>query len=693
MSKRSRELFTPVFLVALLLMVGFGVWCVSLVLTVREQRKQLETRVGWLSMIQRCQSELEETHSEPPKSLTNCIREISLASEMYPTLPEELAKPLEDQLGAALQKISSENKEALLRTLGKAIAQIRKQTGAISASLGKEWDQLNVLVLLSLLLAVTNLLLLMFAQRSNGRLQDTSQRLEQELKARLQSEAALVAVEDRVLLLEHATGELGVGIALFDESGSLTYTGPALRTVLSEWKDTARFWEEIRPHIPKAQPCEICNEPTRKGRAEARLQPPTGESRMFALLFSGHGHEIGHERENILLVQDVSELEKLRAQLQQSERLSSLGMLAAGLAHELNNPLAYILLNLTHMEKSLYSLLSNPKQQESIDTMEELAESIEGAKRLQQIIGDVKLFARPQEQNPTSISISRVLEAAFNVAAPQLRKRAIPERKLAPDLPFVMANESRLGQVFLDLLLNAVRTIPEGQQSRHRVTLRAFVEESNVIIEVSDTGEGIDPNHLPHIFDPFFTTKAANIGAGLNLAISHRWIASLGGELTVKSVPNQGTTFRVALPSSAPAEDTSKRSETPAQLVGGARILVVDDERPILTSLQKALSEHSLTLASGVSEALKILGDGESFDLILCDLNMPERNGEELFHSLLERRPEYQNKFIFMSGGGFTPREKFFVAYLEANSIEKPFDIEQLRQKITNARRRTEIVS
>jgi CheY-like chemotaxis protein len=209
---------------------------------------------------------------------------------------------------------------------------------------------------------------------------------------------------------------------------------------------------------------------------------------------------------------------------------------------------------------------------------------------------------------------------------------------------------------------------------------RADHERHRVIIEISDTGAGISPENISRIFDPFFTTKAVGVGTGLGLAISQRIIADADGELTVRSVLGQGTTFFIALPI-AKLATLAVASTAPADAAGErGRVLVIDDEELVLRSIHRALrEEHDIVSLTAATDAVVRIMAGERFDLILCDLMMPDMTGMDLYRELLQIAPDQAERMIFLTGGAFTPNARRFVSESGNEHLEKPFSPSNLR--------------
>jgi PAS domain S-box-containing protein len=243
-----------------------------------------------------------------------------------------------------------------------------------------------------------------------------------------------------------------------------------------------------------------------------------------------------------------AELEATRNALVQAERLATAGQLAAGVGHEINNPLAYVLANVMYAVEELGQLQRPQPGVDLEEVLRALVQAQMGAERIRDIVRDLRIFARGDPEAMGPVDVQAALEFSIAMSAHEIRQRAQLVRQYG-QVPFVRANESRLGQVFLNLLLNAAQAIPEGAVDTHRVTVATRqAEEGWVAIEVRDTGKGIAPEHLRHIFEPFFTTKPVGVGTGLGLSVCHGIVAGLGGTIQVESTPGQGSTFRVLLP-------------------------------------------------------------------------------------------------------------------------------------------------
>lgn len=386
------------------------------------------------------------------------------------------------------------------------------------------------------------------------------------------------------------------------------------------------------------------------------------------------------------------EKKKMQEQLLISDRMATVGLLAAGVAHEINNPLAILASNLDLVAQQVSQLTADKPRDGSPDAsasrLADLAESLgdarEAAERVRLIVRDLKVLSRSGDAvSHNLVDIRGVLESAIRMASNEVRHRARLTRAYA-DVPPVYGNESRLGQVFLNLIVNAAHAIPEGHAETNEIKFVIRMEApGRVAVEIHDTGAGIPDDALPHIFDSFFTTKAATAGTGLGLAICRRIIAEHDGEISVQSQVGVGTVFRTLLPA-ASQQAAGSSAEPPAVVAGRrGRILAVDDEPMLCSVIQKILgADHDVTTITSAKEALRMVGEGARYDLILCDLMMPEMTGMDFHARLTQLAPDQAAKFIFMTGGAFTEGTRTFLADARNVSIEKPFRAKTLREQV-----------
>ncbi len=332
--------------------------------------------------------------------------------------------------------------------------------------------------------------------------------------------------------------------------GQLAFTNPAAAALLGYEQASElqrrRLEELVVPEdvevltgsVEHGTPCEV-HFLHRSGRQVL------GEVVTFPLAFE-------QQQVRVSIVRDITERKQLQEKLHSADRMASLGTLAAGVAHEINNPLSFMLSNMRFISDELRGLPAEDGGALGArrgEGQEALVPPLSGGARVREIVKDLKLFSRRDEGMLEPVNLHAVLDLCGNIARNQLKYRA----RLVKDygeLPPLHASESRLGQLFLNLIVNAAQAIPErGGEKDHEVRLTTRMEgEEWAVVEVKDTGVGIAPEHLSRLFDPFFTTKPVGVGTGLGLSICHGIVVAMGGRITVESEPGRGSTFRVMLP-------------------------------------------------------------------------------------------------------------------------------------------------
>jgi two-component system, cell cycle sensor histidine kinase and response regulator CckA len=402
----------------------------------------------------------------------------------------------------------------------------------------------------------------------------------------------------------------------------------------------------------------------------------------------------------VLYVRDATDEREREIGRLQAEKLASIGLLAAGVAHEINNPAAFVLANIEALtghlrlvEERLRAPDVEGARQGISDLLFEanviLQESKEGMARIHRIVRDLGSFSHTDEEAIVPMDVNLAIDSALGMLRNELKYRARVERDLRAKR-LVRASAPRLGQVFLNLILNAAQALDEAGSRRNLVIVRSFDEGPEVVVEISDNGPGIAAEVLPRIFESFFTTKPRGMGTGLGLPISLGIVRTLGGELIVDSRAGAGATFRVRLPadeSSVPARPSTPAT-VPARGYPRRRVLAVDDEALLLKAYRRMLGEaHELTTALGGTEALRILARDVAFDVVLCDLQMPEVSGMELYAAVRERFPSLADRFVFVTGGAFSSDARKFLEDSVAVVIQKPFRVEDMLSLIDRTAR------
>jgi PAS domain S-box-containing protein len=365
---------------------------------------------------------------------------------------------------------------------------------------------------------------------------------------------------------------------------------------------------------------------------------------------------------------DISERKRLEAKLAQVDRLASMGLLAASIAHEINNPLAYVSANLDSLGEELGKLGSD-----ALDLVELVGDAVDGVRRITKIARSLRIFTRLDEAERVQVDVNATLEWALRLVRTEAEFRATLVVELGT-VPAVVGSSGRLSQVFLNLLMNAAHAIPEGHPDAHRIEVRSWSEDDWVVVEIGDTGHGIPLEIRDRIFEPFFTTEEIGVGSGLGLAIVKTVVDELGGTVTVSSDVGVGSRFRVRLPvPDAPHLVRAPRSPGRRPSERG-RILVVDDEPGIRKMLVRWLSGHEVVTDVSAVEARQRLEIDRGFDVILCDLMMADVSGIGLHAWLTSVEPALAARMVFMTGGGFTPEAAHFIETVNNVCLEKPFE-------------------
>ncbi len=292
--------------------------------------------------------------------------------------------------------------------------------------------------------------------------------------------------------------------------------------------------------------------PDSPGPREVRLRHRlalrvVAEVSTVSLLFDGQPTRVS-------IARDVTGRRQEQEQLRATERMVSLGTLAAGVAHEINNPLSYLLSNLRFVDEELAAMREAGEAltgERGREVCEALHEALAGTHRVRDIVRDLKTFSRDSEDSVESVDVCGVLDSCVNMAWGEIRHRALLEKDYGV-VPRLEANASRLGQIFLNLLVNAAHAIPHGDREGNRIHVSTHHEEGLVVVAIRDSGVGISPENLGKLFHPLFTTKPVGQGTGLGLSICHNLVTAMGGRIGVDSVEGQGTTFRVVLPVKRP---------------------------------------------------------------------------------------------------------------------------------------------
>jgi PAS domain S-box-containing protein len=379
---------------------------------------------------------------------------------------------------------------------------------------------------------------------------------------------------------------------------------------------------------------------------------------------------------------DVTDRKEIQVRLQISDRMASIGTLAAGVAHGINNPLAYVIANLDYVKHKLARPWSELPGEEVREVRELLDESLEGADRVRRIVGDLRSFSRHGDDRVTAVDLTAVIERALNMAMNEIRHRARVVLMLDP-VPRVLGTESKLGQVVLNLLVNAAQAIEAGNVEHNSITVRTLLDKhGRPRLEIEDTGIGIPEEYLRRVFDPFFTTKPVGVGTGLGLSISHRIVSEFGGEIGIESQHQRGTLVWLSLetaPLEAVAPPKPPTFPPPSNREHSARILIVDDEPAILRALSRVLQGYQVTRALSGREAVSRIEHSGPYDVVFCDVMMPELSGIDVYERAKEVCPGQERRIVFITGGAFTEHAAKFIESIDNPKLGKPFDAGEVR--------------
>lgn len=371
----------------------------------------------------------------------------------------------------------------------------------------------------------------------------------------------------------------------------------------------------------------------------------------------------------VVAAREITHRKAVEERIALADRLASLGTLAAGMAHEINNPLTYIASNLTYVRRAVD--FSTAGEALPPDLLEAIDEASGGVRRIQRIVKDLGDYAMPATSEHV-VETKEILERAVSLASNELRHRGRLHVSVADALPQVFGDEAKVTQVFVNLLLNAAQALP---QSGGEVWLQATADAASVHVEIADSGTGIPPEVASKIFDLFFTTKEVGKGTGLGLSFCHATVTSMGGSIAFRAREGGGTIFSVTLPAFAPVRLAPGRRP---------RVLIVDDETMVLRAMQRIFADDfEIELAGSAAEAQARILSGAPLDCILCDIMMPEITGVDLYAEVLRRRPALANKFVFMTGGAFTPSAREFLDSIGGQYVRKPVNRAAVLQAVS----------
>jgi PAS domain S-box-containing protein len=415
------------------------------------------------------------------------------------------------------------------------------------------------------------------------------------------------------------------------------------------------------------------------GLFETMFLRKDGEVRMISVTYSTPQKD----EEVLCLIRDVTDQKMLQEQLIQSEKMSAIGQLVSGVAHELNNPLAGIsaFAQLLLAEKRF-----PPDQRTAAETI------YSEARRASRIVQNLLTFARQHKAEKGPTEINQVLDDTLELRGYELRVRGIDvRREYDESLPDTMADAHQLQQVFLNLMTNAEQAMEQRDGHHHRLTVRTRRSGESIRIEIEDTGAGIPANLIERIFNPFFTTKPTGSGTGLGLSISLGIVREHEGRIWAENPPQTGARFVVEIPITEPRAAGEHAAPTQVQPVGSdrLRVLVVDDEASVRVSLQRYLAGkgHEVeTTASGEDALVRL--KASKYDAVIVDMRMPDLSGEQLFERLRSNDPAHAERVIFTTGDLVNEQMRRFLDGTGRPCVAKPFEFASFDQALPAARRR-----
>jgi len=414
------------------------------------------------------------------------------------------------------------------------------------------------------------------------------------------------------------------------------------------------------------------------GLFETQFYRKDGEGRTISVTYSTPQRD----EEVLCLIRDVTDQKMLQEQLIQSEKMSAIGQLVSGVAHELNNPLAGIsaFAQLLLAEKRF-----PPDQRTAAETI------YSEARRASRIVQNLLTFARQHKAEKGPAAMNQVLDDTLELRGYELRVRGIDVRREYDEaLPDTMGDAHQLQQVFLNLITNAEQAMERAEGRHHRLTVRTRRAGEAIRIEIEDTGAGVPANLLERIFNPFFTTKPTGHGTGLGLSISLGIVREHEGRIWAENAPQGGARFVVELPVIVPRVSGEFPAALAAHPVGDSlHILVVDDEASVRVALQRYLAArgHDVETTASGQDALGLLRAGE-YDAVIVDMRMPDLSGEQLFEELRSADREHAERVIFTTGDLVSEQMRRFLDGSGRPCVPKPFEFSSFDQVLPAARRR-----
>jgi two-component system, cell cycle sensor histidine kinase and response regulator CckA len=397
------------------------------------------------------------------------------------------------------------------------------------------------------------------------------------------------------------------------------------------------------------------------------------------------------EPKAVVIARDITDLKAaeqarlaMDARMHQADKMASLGRLIASVSHEINNPLAAVLSNLRVLKDDVAvgkSARESGAAGPAFDTASEMPtiveESIQAAERIQNIVAHMLLFVHPNDRRGEPTTVEALLEEHLSLVMNEVRFKATIERKYGKT-PELIVDRTLLSQAFVNVILNAAQAIHGNDPSRHFIRIETRSTSDGVVVEISNSGLPIPKNVLSKIFQPFFTTKPVGDGVGLGLSIAYDVVRRHGGNIEAFSEPGSPTMFRIWLPLDTGLAPSSRSDAPEPSPTRPCRLLLIDDDRLVRNGLRRVLERHhDVEVAADGRRALELI-EAQPFDVVVCDLIMPEMSGMELFETVRRSNPDQAARFVFVTGGTNSPEARDFLLNVPHPRVYKPVRAEDL---------------
>jgi signal transduction histidine kinase/CheY-like chemotaxis protein len=496
-------------------------------------------------------------------------------------------------------------------------------------------------------------------------------------------------------LLEQLASDVGITIVDTFALGDPTPDLGSVRMVLLEQHDLSAAVIARTQAFASAEPERLVVIVVPEGISE-ELETAIFDAGAFDVLQLGPSlprslRRVANTARRLLRVEEARE--QLGAELAHGERLGAIGVLAAGVGHEINNPASVIMTSAENVRLEIEKLLSLPRYQQlaqwerqAASWIEDLGDCIAATRRIAAIVRTLGVFSRKADATPPiPVLLNDEIERVVRLIGKEARCRAHLEIDLDRELPRVIASEHAMTQVVTNLVINALQALDQAPSDDGKVVIRTSHDDTSVLLEVADNGPGITAENLGRIFDPFFTTKEIGTGSGLGLAITRELVMKAGGDLFVESDVGAGARFWVVLPRAVPVSVPATRPATrpPPSRSSRLRVMIVDDDELVLRAVTRSLSqEFECIPLSSASEAVARLRTDAKVDALLADIVMPGMNGLALYEVVRVEHPELARRTVFFSGGIGGPQLRAAIEATGRPCLEKPVDPRELSRAL-----------